>query len=267
MLVARPPLRASTAVDMNASASWGQFRYRVSSSASVTPVIRELWLAPVERALSYRAGQYVLLGDTDWRVPQRSYSLANAAREDGRVCVLVTAVAGGATSTWAHALRAGDEVLLEGPFGTFVTEAARDGPVLLLGAGSGLAPVRALAEHLLQHAPRRPVTLFFSCRTRADLIHEEQFEDWQRRHRGFRYLRTLTRDAAAPRHERIPALLADAVGSLAGCEVFAAGPSGFVVGCAEAARALGAAASDIRTEEFFVDPQPWTDAAPAAPRD
>jgi len=257
----RPPVAAA---DMSASASWGQFRCRVISTEAVTPVIRELWLAPVDGAFAYRPGQYMLLGDTEWRVPQRSYSLADAPRSDGRVSMLVTAVAGGVTSTWAHGLRAGDEVLLEGPFGTFVGAPGRDGPVLLLGAGSGLAPVRALAQGLVEQQPGRPVTLVYSCRTRADLIHDEQLDALQHRHPALRYLRTLTRDPAAPLHARVPALLAHVVGGLAGWEVFAAGPPGFVVDCAAAARTLGAAATDIRTEEFFVDPQPWTDAAPQA---
>ncbi|HPP82398.1 MAG TPA: FAD-binding oxidoreductase [Rubrivivax sp.] len=251
---------------MSASASWGQYRYRVGSSARVTPVIRELWLSPVEGAIAYRAGQYVLLGDTEWRIPQRAYSLANAARRDGRVSLLVTAVAGGVTSTWAHGLREGDEALLEGPFGTFGTDAAAPGrtaAVLLLGAGADPAPVRALAQGLLEAQPGRRVTLLFSCRTQADLIGDEALEALQRRHRGFRYQRTLTRDPTAPLHGRIPARLAEVVGHLAGWEVYAAGPSGFVVDCAASARALGAAAPDIHTEELFVDPQPWSDAAPA----
>jgi CDP-4-dehydro-6-deoxyglucose reductase len=246
--------------------TWSQHRYRVQSSVAVTPVIRELWLMPVREQIIFRAGQYVLLSDVDWRVPQRSYSVANAPRADGAISILVTRVQGGPTSTWSHALETSDEVLLEGPFGTFMSAADRRGPALLLGAGSGLAPVRALAEDLIEREPRRPITLFFSCRTRADLIDAERFERWQRERAGFRYLHTLTRDPGVPRHARIPALLADCVGrDLAGWEVFTSGPSGFVVGCSSAAQALGALATDIHTEEFFTDPQPWLGDMPPVP--
>lgn len=252
---------------MSQTSGWFEYRYRVRLSTRVTPVIRELWLTPAEGQLAFRAGQYVLLSDVDWRVPQRSYSVANAPRVDGAISILITLVEGGPTSTWAHGLCAGDEVLLEGPFGTFMSAPERTGPALLLGAGSGLAPVRALAEDLLERSPARPVTLFFSCRTAADLIDRERFERWQRERAGFRYLHTLTRDPAAPRHARIPALLGDCVGrDLSGWEVFSSGPSGFVVGCSEAAQALGAAATDIHTEEFFTDPQPWLGAMPPVPQ-
>lgn len=245
--------------------TWSEHRYRVVSSQAVTPVIRELWLAPAGEPLAFRAGQYVLLGDLDWRVPQRSYSVASAPRADGRLSLLVTRVDGGPTSTWAHGLQPGDEVLLEGPYGLFTTAPGRQGPLLLLGAGSGLAPVRALAEAVLQDAPERSVTLFFSCRSATDRIGAADFQRWRAEHPRFRYLETLTRDAAAPRHGRLPPQLAEVVGELAGWEVFASGPSGFVVGCAEAAQALGAAAADIHTEEFFTDPQPWLGTKPALP--
>ena len=49
--------------------------------------------------------------------------------------------------------------------------------------------------------------------------------------------------------------------------VVGAGGAGLraVVGCAEAAQALGADATDIHTEEFFTDPQPWLGAMPPKP--
>lgn len=248
---------------MSVGPSWDAHRYEVTSNAPVTPVIRELWLAPSGRALSHLSGQYVLLGDVAQRLPPRAYSLANAPRADGKVSLLVTRFPGGPVSGWVHeTLRPGDEVMLDGPYGTFVPGNGRDTPVLLLAAGSGLAPTRALAENFLAAQPARRVTLFFSARTVADTIDDARFQDWTRRFRGFRYLVTLTRDPAAARHRRIPELLPDTCADLHGWEVFAAGPTGFVVDCAACARALGAA--DVHTEEFFADPEPWTNRPPAA---
>lgn len=240
-------------------------RFQVLSTCLVTPVIRELRLAPCEAALHCRPGQYVLLSDTDYQVPPRSYSVANAPRADGQVSLLVTRVPGGPNSSWVHdQLHPGDEVTLAGPYGTFVIDPDHHGPVLLLVAGSGLAPARALAEAIVPHRPERPVTLFFSARTPADTIDRERFEGWARTCRSFHYVLTLTRDAGAPLHQRIPALLSRTVGDLHGWEVFAAGPPGFVTDCAAAARVLGADAAMVHTEAFFADPQPWAGRPPAS---
>lgn len=243
---------------------WDEYRYRVLTTTQVTPAIRELWLAPCDRTLAYQAGQYVLLGDTAQQLPQRSYSIANAPRADGRVSLLVTRFPEGPTSGWVHnVLQPDDEVALAGPYGSFVRSDNRGCPILLLAAGSGLAPIRALAEALLANQSARSVTLFFSVRTAADTIDHARFENWTHVHARFRYLLTLTRDPTAALHRRIPELLPQTLGNLRGWEVFVAGPTGFVTCCAAAACALGAAATAVHTEEFFADPQPWTEAPPA----
>lgn len=248
---------------MSVGQSWGAYHYEVASNDPVTPVIRELWLTPCGRVIAYLPGQYVLLGDVAQRLPPRAYSLANAPRADGRISLLVTRFPGGPVSGWVHGtLRAGDEVMLDGPYGTFVPGNDRNTQVLLLAAGSGLAPIRALAEDFLATDPARRVTLFFSARTAADTIDHARFQEWMRRFRGFRYLHTLTRDPAAKRHRRIPELLPDTCADLRGWEVFVAGPTGFVVDCAACACALGAA--NVHTEEFFADPEPWTNRPPVA---
>lgn len=245
--------------------AWDSFGYRVRTAALVTPVICELWLEPAGETLPFRAGQYVLLGDADHRVSQRSYSVANAPRADGLISLLVTLVAGGPTSTWAHRLAAGDDVLVEGPYGTFVAPTDVRSPVLLLGAGSGIAPLRAIAEELTSRDTGRSVTLFFSGRTAADAVDRSRFEAWAHARPGFDYRFTCTREARANRHTRIPELLSSEFDTLSGTAVFASGPPGFVGGCHRAAVALGADPADIRTEEFFTEPAQWDDAMPQPP--
>lgn len=69
-----------------------EYPYRVMVNRPVTPVIRELQLAPDTDPMGYQAGQYVLLGDRDQRLPPRSYSVANSARADGHLSLLVTRI-------------------------------------------------------------------------------------------------------------------------------------------------------------------------------
>ncbi|MEO6881816.1 MAG: FAD-binding oxidoreductase [Mycobacteriaceae bacterium] len=237
--------------------------YRVRQSTLVTPVIRALELTPTDTVVTYAPGQYVLCNDAELRLPPRSYSVANAPRPDGSISLLVTRVPGGETSTWVHdRLRVGEPVLLTGPYGTFVPDPDRSGPVLLLAAGSGLAPLRALAQSLLVARPRRAVTLFVSARTGADSIDHAHFQELARAQPSFRYLRTLTRVPVAPERPHIPDRLGDAFASLGGWEVFTAGPPGFVTACARAAQAQGADPAAVHTEEFFVEPQPWVGRPP-----
>ena len=238
--------------------------YRVLVRERRTPTIVELLLAPLDGPLAYLPGQYVLLEDRDGEVPPRSYSIANAPRDDGRISLLVTRVAGGPTSGWVHErLAVGDEVRVSGPYGTFVDGAAAR-QALYLAAGSGLAPIRALLEAELA-TPRRPaLTLVFSARSEADVIDGERFARWQRDEPRFRFLRTLTRGAGPPPRGRVPGLLAELVGRLDGHEAINAGAPGVVAACADAVERLGAPRAEIHTEVFYAEPQPWSGPAPQA---
>ena len=228
-------------------------------------MIAELLLRPAGEALRYQPGQYVLLGDPAAELVVRSYSIANAPRRDGLISLLVTRVPGGQVSACVHdMLRPGDRVLVSGPYGSFTAPPGDPAPVMFLAGGSGLAPVRALAEAALRRRPRGPVVLFFSARTQRDLIDDERFQSWQRRHPRFRYLRTLTRADGPPPVGRIPAILGDWFPDLSGWRVYIAGAPGFVTACAAAAHACGARPGRVLTEEFFTDPQPWGSAQSAA---
>lgn len=235
--------------------------YTVLARTSRTPNIVELELRPAGERLSYQSGQYVLIGDLDYTVPMRSYSLANAPDPSGRISVLVTEVSGGETSTWIHrGLQVGDCVLVSGAYGTFVADPTADA-VLCLAAGSGLAPIRALAEDAVRRAGAERFTVLFSARTLADVMDLDRFASWQQQCAGFRFVRTLTGQAGEPPLGRLPGLLPALFGDLCGHEVFVAGAPGFVADCAQAARALGARPGHLHTEEFFDEPRPWS--APA----
>lgn len=253
------PAESSTIRDASA--------YRVSAMKRLTPSIVEVWLRPRGEPIRFLPGEYVLLEDTAGEVPPRSYSLANAPRSDGRVSLLVTRVADGATSRWVHdRLRTGDEVILTGPYGTFVTDPTALAPALFLAAGSGLAPIRAMLEASLTDATQRSLSLIFSARAETDVIDGGRFRGWENQHPGFRFVRTLTRGAGPPPHGRIPTLLGDLYPDLSRHDVFIAGAPGFVADCASAAEMLGASRARIHTEVFFADPEPWTRAPPEAKR-
>lgn len=107
-------------------------------------------------ALGARPGQYVsvraLTSDLWWQA--HPYSLSATPRP-GALRLTVKAL--GDWSAQALALTPGTRLLLEGPYGTMSIEAAGARPVLLVGAGVGLAPMRALLEAASAH--HRPVVL------------------------------------------------------------------------------------------------------------
>ncbi|HYH37890.1 MAG TPA: 2Fe-2S iron-sulfur cluster-binding protein [Azospirillum sp.] len=231
--------------------------YVVTDRIPRTPRIVELLLRPLGTPLRYWPGQYVQLGDERSGAPPRCYSIANAPRPDGEIALHITRVDGGSTSTWVHdALKVGDVVSLSGPYGTFIGDPSVETPVLCMAAGSGLAPILALADAALRRGYRLPVTLLFSAREKADLYEQGMLTYWQRKHRNFEYKATLTRETHDGLCGRIPAVLPSLFTDLSQHSVFIAGSPEFVEDCAKAAKALGARDELIHTEGYFTQQQP-----------
>lgn len=231
----------------------------------VTPVVAELTLQVVEQPIEFVPGQYVLLQDAERRVPVRSYSVANAPRDDGTLTFLVTAVPDGPTTTWlTGGARVGDRLLVSGPYGTFVADPGHDGPTLYLAGGSGLAPALSLIEAAIGRGDaedtERRHTLVFSGRTAEDGIDEERLTRLAADHTGFDYVRTLTRVAAGdaePPLGRVPEFLPSLLPDLTDHAVYVSGAPGFVDACTRAAQELGARPGRLHTEEFYAEPIPW----------
>lgn len=232
--------------------------FRVQRRDWCSPAIAQIWLQPLGSPLEFVAGQYVQVCDPDYRLPPRSYSIANAPRADGCLQLLVTAVPGGPVSGWlTGALEVGDRVLVSGAYGRFVVPQPQQRPLLALCGGSGWAPIRALAEQAAVSGFLQPFSVLFSARTEADVLHRAQAQRWQGQHAGFRYQRTLTRAPGAPPRGRIPQVLPQLYPDLSALDVYIAGPPALVADCTQAARALGAALGQLHTEEFYSDPEPW----------
>ena len=127
----------------------------------------------------HRAGQSVdiRLTAADGYSTQRPYSIASAPEDDAfELCV--EHLDAGEVSPWlAGELRAGDQFELRGPGGrSFSWHADEGGPLLLVGGGAGIVPLRAMVRHALA-AGREDVTVVLSARTRESLLFADEVDE------------------------------------------------------------------------------------------
>ncbi len=162
---------------------------------SLSPKVRELTFDPGPD-FHFRAGQWVSIkvpsGDPD-QPHARSYSIASAPRPDGCFDVAVTLVESGPGSTFLHAMAVGDAVPAADPMGFFTLPDALARPLLFVGTGTGVAPLRAMIESLDARPDAPPVTLLFGVRTREDILYADEFAERARRDPRFRFEPTLSR--------------------------------------------------------------------------
>lgn len=147
----------------------------------------------LDNPLTFSAGQYceLLVPETGvWR----QYSMANTPAEDTRLEFHIKRVDGGvATDEWIfRSLSEGDSIDLRGPMGGFMLDGAMEENAILIGGGTGLAPLKSIARHALENDLLPEITLFHGCRTEADLYDVDFFKDLESRHTNFTYVPVLS---------------------------------------------------------------------------
>jgi propane monooxygenase reductase component len=164
----------------------------ISAIEELTHDIRRLELE-LEQPLKFRAGQYVDLSIPGAEIT-RSFSMANPPDETRRLEFIIKVYPEGAFSARLRdELRAGDRLDLKGPYGTCFRREDRGGLMLLIGGGSGLAPLWSiLQDHAAHGDPQRPVAFFYGARAERDLLYLEQFAALRERLPGLRFIPALS---------------------------------------------------------------------------
>lgn len=144
----------------------------------------------------YYAGQYlkIYLGQEK----AGYYSLASAPGIDHELHLHVRRCANGNTSRWIHEqLEVGAALQISPPQGTcYYHPVALDRPLLLIGTGSGLAPLYGMVRTALVNGHHGPIHLYHGVRQHADLYLGEQLRALARLYRNFSYFPCVSREPA-----------------------------------------------------------------------
>ena len=126
-------------------------------------VLQVILRLPPNQPLRYLAGQYIDLIANGIR---RSYSVANAQRDDNKIVLDIRYVEQGQMSEYLfHRAKANDLLRLEGPLGTFCLRESTKTP-LFIATGTGIAPIKAMIESLPSN---QPITVYWGGRVVEDI--------------------------------------------------------------------------------------------------
>lgn len=171
-------------------------RLTIVDARDLSPSVRGLVLEAIDGPFEWTPGQYVQVRAPDDPNLDLPLSIASAP-DPSRPGRFELAVMRGTNTEALLALEPGAEIEARGPQGSFTRAAADPLPALLVGAGTGVAPLRAMIQDELRSAGVAPLVLLFGCRSEADMLWREEFEALAVRAPRFRFEPTLSAPSAA----------------------------------------------------------------------
>jgi len=154
-------------------------------------VMRVFLKLPEHIRLQFFAGQYLdILQDTGER---RSFSIANAPHDDEFIELHIRHIDGGEYTQYIFdRMKIGEIIRIEAPLGSFTLNESSPRPMILMGGGTGFAPLKGMLEHAFQIGLEKPMHLFWGVRSLRDLYMPELPVEWTRRHPLFRFTPVLS---------------------------------------------------------------------------
>lgn len=226
---------------------------RVQWMKRLAPDVMGLWLRlPAIELFHWQPGQYIDVMLSGGR--RRSFSLANPPGESALLELHVRRSGRGEFTTQVFgSMTEGTLLRIEGPLGQ-LTYRPGTGPLLLVGGGTGYAPMKAILRHVLESGVARQVTLYWGARTRADLYEDAWLRDLAARESRFHYVPVLS-DEAKPGFGGLVHEAVIAGGEPLGqADIYAAGPPEMVAAVREQLPQHGADAARIVFDSFEYAP-------------
>lgn len=155
-------------------------------------------LIDLDQEIQFNAGQYVqvTLPNAD-KGEFRSWSVASSPAKSNQIELTIRNTPGGkGTEGWVFKdLKVGDPITIAGPYGRFFIRTAKDKPIIMIGGGTGLAPLKSMVNHVLETEGEQTMYLYHGVRGAADLYDVEYFRQLEQEHEGqFHYRPCLSEE-------------------------------------------------------------------------
>lgn len=224
-------------------------RLRVARVVPEAPGITSIYMTGRRLGeLRARAGQYFIwrfLARDDW---WRPHPFSLSASPNGQFLRITVKSVGDGTADM-HRLAPGTPVALEGPYGVFTALLRRHPRVLLLAAGIGITPIRALLEEL--PVGRNATTLIYRVRSPDEIIFKDELDHLARSRRVTLHVVVGRRGApGAPDDPFTVRSLRQLVADVIHRDVFICGPVSMMSEVSQTLGTLGVPKTQIHYERF-----------------
>ncbi|MEE9351663.1 MAG: CDP-6-deoxy-delta-3,4-glucoseen reductase [Thiotrichaceae bacterium] len=226
---------------------------KIASLRKLSPDVMEVLLKlPETERMQFLAGQYIdILLSMGKR---RAFSLANAPFNDEYLELHIRHVEGGTfTGQVFNELKEKSLLRIEGPHGSFFLRET-DRPKVLMGGGTGFAPLKGMIEQLIQENNQASVYLYWGVRSKTDLYHQGLAEKWAFQHENIHFIPVLSEPGEDENWQGVTGFVHNAVindfTDMSGFDVYMSGPPVMVEAGVTAFKAAGLSDDHMYSDSF-----------------
>uniref|UniRef100_A0A8C5K3S5 cytochrome-b5 reductase n=1 Tax=Jaculus jaculus TaxID=51337 RepID=A0A8C5K3S5_JACJA len=128
---------------------------------------------------------------------QRAYTPISSASAEGHFDVLIKCYQNGLMSQYVESWRTGDTAFWRGPFGGFLYEPNKYGELLMLAAGTGLAPMVSILHSITDNAEDETFVTLVCCFKTFEGIYLKTFLQEQARFWNVRIFFVLSQETSS----------------------------------------------------------------------
>lgn len=201
---------------------------------------------------NYFAGQFLTIFKT--KNIGRSYSLASVPKVENYLEFHIHIIPGGQVSQWlANDISVGDLITISEALGNCIyIGAAKTHPLLLIGTGTGIAPLIAIVRQAVISGHQKPIKIYHGSRTNSGLYLDEELKTLDARHDNVSYFPCVSREPPerGARQGRASELAIEDVSDFKDYSVYLCGNPDMVNGSKRKIFLAGAALQNIYADPF-----------------
>ncbi len=233
----------------------GKRRFVVSN---VEPAGKDAYSVDVRshsgRILDHIPGQFVFITPVSANVPKEEHPFtisSTPSRPD--VMQFVIRSLGDWTSN-INRLKAGETVLIDGPYGLFSHMVSSEGdPIIMIAGGIGITPMLSMLRYMADVDDPRQILLIWSNKTKEHIVFPEEFKNLKYRLQNFNIIHIITHGSGSENdigrldQTRLEKMLK---GWSRKSDVFVCGPFEMMKEMTRAVKKIGFSSARVYKEEF-----------------
>ena len=163
-----------------------EYEAALLSSVEVNPGVKSFRFS-LHPDFVFAAGQFFRVKLSDNMV--KHFSFSNSPTEGGYM-EFTTRMTGSEYKNVLDKLKAGDKVLVSGPYGNFTYDPVLS-KIAFLSGGIGITPIRSICRYVTDRGMKSDIFLFYGSEQENGILFKKDFEEMAKRNKGLRVVHVL----------------------------------------------------------------------------